>query len=123
MQNNNDNINSDNNNSNNNNDNNWQIDKSQDQAKCRRCSRVDNTINHIFSERSKLTQREYKRRLDWVGGRIHWEICWANGIHVKSKWYERQPEAVIENDSCKILLDFTVQTDYFITMAWHGFHW
>ena len=30
-------------------------------------------------------------------------------------WYEHQPEAVIENDSCKILWDFTVQTDHFIT--------
>ena len=38
-----------------------------------------------------------------------------NGIHVKSKWYEHQPEAVIENDSCKILWDFTIQTDHFIT--------
>ena len=36
------------------------------------------------------------------------ESCGANGIHVKS-----QP--VIENDSCKVLSDFTVQTDYFIT--------
>ena len=42
-------------------------------------------------------------------------MCRANGIHVKSKWYEHQPGAVIENDSCKILWDFTVQTDHFIT--------
>ena len=38
-----------------------------------------------------------------------------NGIHVKSKWYEHQPGTVIENDSCKILSDFTVQKDHFIT--------
>ena len=38
-----------------------------------------------------------------------------NRIHVKSKWYEHQPKAVIKNDSCKILWDFTVQTDHFIT--------
>ena len=29
--------------------------------------------------------------------------------------YEHQPEAVIENDSCKILRDFNVQTNHFIT--------
>ena len=46
---------------------------------------------------------------------MHWEICEANGIHVKPKWHEHQPEAVIENDSCKILWDYTVQTDQFIT--------
>ena len=38
-----------------------------------------------------------------------------NGIHVKSKWYEHQPQAVIENGSCKILWDFTVQADHFMT--------
>ena len=89
------------------------IDKSQEQKKCRMCSRAHETINHIVSECPKLAQ--YKKRHDWVGRRIHWEICRANGIHVRSKWYEHQPEAVIENDSCKILWDFTVQTDHFIT--------
>ena len=79
------------------------------------CSRADERIKYIISECPKLAQREYKRRHDWVGRRIHWEICRANGIHVRSKWYEHQPEAVIENDSCKILWDFTVQRDHFIT--------
>ena len=36
-------------------------------------------------------------------------------IHVKSKRYENQPEAVIEDDSIKIFWYFTVQTDHFIT--------
>ena len=91
------------------------IDKSQEQKKCRMCSRADETIDHIVSECPKLARGEYKRRNDWVERRIHWEICRANGIHVKSKWYEHQPEAVIGNDSCKIFWDFTVQTDHFIT--------
>ena len=78
------------------------------------CSRADERIKYIVSECPKLAQREYKRRHDWVGRRIHWEICRANGIHVRSKWYEHQPEAVIENDSCKILWDFTVKADHFI---------
>ena len=47
-------------------------------------------------------------------GNLWWEICGANGIHVKPTWYEHQPQAVIENDSCKILWDFTVETDHFI---------
>ena len=61
------------------------IDKSQEQTKCRMCSKADETINHIVSECAKLAQREYKRRHDWVGRRIHWGTCGANGIHVKSK--------------------------------------
>ena len=51
--------------------------------------------------------------MDWKA--YSFGICGANEIHVKSKWYEHQPEAVIENDSCKILWDFTVQADHFIS--------
>ena len=61
------------------------IDKSQEQTKCGMCSRADETINHIVSETPKLAQKEYERRHDWIGRRIHWDICGASGIHVKSK--------------------------------------
>ena len=91
------------------------IDKSQEQTKCRMCSRADKTINHNVSECPKLTQKEYTRKHVWIGRCIHRELCGANGIHFNSKWYEHQTEAVIENDSCKILRDFNVQTDHFIT--------
>ena len=59
------------------------IDKSQEQPKCRMCTRANETMIHIVSECPKLVQREYKRRHDWIRGRIHWEICRANGIHLK----------------------------------------
>ena len=78
------------------------------------CSRADETINHNVSECPKLAQKEYKRRHDRSGRRSNWEICGSNGIHV-NPWYEHQPETVIENESCKILWDFTAQTDHFIT--------
>ena len=38
-----------------------------------------------------------------------------NGIHVKPKWYKHQLEVIIDNNLCKILWDFTVQTDHFMT--------
>ena len=31
---------------------------------------------------------------------------------MKEKLYDHKPEVVMENDKCKILRDFTVQTDY-----------
>ena len=31
------------------------------------CNDRDETSNHIISERSKLAQKEYKTRHDWVG--------------------------------------------------------
>ena len=33
---------------------------------CRLCGDRDETINHIISECSKLAQKEYKARHDWV---------------------------------------------------------
>ena len=51
------------------------IDKTQQNSKCRLCCDIDETINHIISECSKLAQREYKVRHNWVGKVIHWEIC------------------------------------------------
>ena len=48
------------------------IDKMQQNSKCRLCGDRDETINHIISECSKLTQKEYKARHDWVGELIHW---------------------------------------------------
>ena len=51
------------------------IDKTQQNSKCRLCGDRDETINHIISECSKLAQREYKARHDWVGKMIYWEMC------------------------------------------------
>ena len=31
---------------------------------------------------------------------------------MKEKWYEHKPEVVMDNDKCKILWDFTVQTNH-----------
>ena len=51
------------------------IDKTQQNSKCRQCCDRDETIHHIISECSKLVQKEYKTRHDWVGKVIHWEMC------------------------------------------------
>ena len=51
------------------------IDKTQQNSKCRLCGDRDETIDHIISECSKLAQKEYKGRHNWVGKVIHWEMC------------------------------------------------
>ena len=51
------------------------IDKMQQNSKCRLCSDKDETITHIISECSKLAQKEYKTRHDWVGKVIHRKMC------------------------------------------------
>ena len=63
--------------------------------------------------KKKLSQKQFKRR--------HFRSEHAfieksvSEIHVKPKWYEHQSAVVIENDSCKILWDVTVQANHFLT--------
>ena len=51
------------------------IDKTQQNSKCRIYGDRDEIINHIISECSKLAQKEYKTRHDWVDKVIYWEMC------------------------------------------------
>ena len=59
-----------------------------------------------------LAQRKYKRRHDWVGRKIHWEVCRKIDLDVNEKWHKHEPEKAVENDYWKILWDFTIQTDH-----------
>ena len=47
------------------------IDKTQQNSCWRLCDDRDETINHIISKCSKLVQKEYQTRHDWVGKVIH----------------------------------------------------
>ena len=37
-----------------------------------------------------------------------------NGLDRAHKWYEHQPQSVLETDKIKVLLDFNVQCDHII---------
>ena len=85
------------------------IDKTQQNSKCRLCGDRDETINHI-SGCSKLAQKEYKTRHDWVGKVIHWEMC------KKFKFdHTNNPAPVLENDTHKIQWDFDIYADHLIS--------
>ena len=49
-----------------------------------------------------------------MGRKIHWELCRKYGLAASERWYEHQPVTVTENDSCKLLSDFSIQTDHVI---------
>ena len=87
------------------------IDKTRQNSKCRLCDDRDETINHIISECSKLAQKEYKTRHDWVGKVIHWEMCRKFQFEHTNKWYMHNPAPDLENDSQKLRWDFNIQTD------------
>ena len=82
------------------------IDKTQQNSKCRLWGDRDETINHIISECSKLAQREYKARHDWVGKVIHWEISKKFKFDHTNKWYMHNLAPVLENASNKLLWHF-----------------
>ena len=42
------------------------INKTQQNKRCRFCDDKDKKINHIISKSSKLPQKEYKTKHDWV---------------------------------------------------------
>ena len=91
------------------------IDKTQQNSKCRLCGDGDKTINHKISECSKLAQKEYKSRYDWVGKVIHWEMCKKFKFDDTNKWYMQNPASVLENETNKLLWDFGIQTDHLIS--------
>ena len=90
------------------------IDKSQKDTLCRLCKKADERIDHAFSGCSKLAQKEYKRRHDNLGKIVHWKLAGKRNFEAGDKWYEHEPESVLENEDYKILWDFSIQTDHVI---------
>ena len=91
------------------------IDKTQQNSKCRLHGDRDKTINHIISECSKLAQKEYKTRNNWVGKVIHWEMCKKFKFDHMNKWDMHNPAPVLENNPHKLLWDFDIHTDHLIS--------
>ena len=88
------------------------IDKSEGDSVCRVCRKVDESIDHIVSGCSKLVQKECTRRHDNLGKIVHWKLARKCNFEAGDKWYEHEPENVLENEDCKILWDFSIQTDH-----------
>ena len=84
------------------------IDKSQGDSLCRVCRKVDKSIDHIVSGCSKLAQKEYKRRHDNLGKIVHWKLARKSNFEAGEKWYEHEPESVLENEDDKILWNFSI---------------
>ena len=84
------------------------IDKTQQNSKCRLCGDRDETINHIISKCSKLAQKEYKTRYDWVGKVIDWEMGKKFQFDHTNKWYMHNLALFLESDTHKFLWDFHI---------------
>ena len=51
------------------------------------------TINYIIN----------KRRHDNIARLVHWTLCCKYDLSRSEKWYDHQPDGVVENETCKIL--------------------
>ena len=78
------------------------IDNSQQNSKYRLCGDRDETMNHITSEFSRLTQRDNKTRYDWVRKMIYRELSQKFKFDYTNKWLMHKPESVLENETHKI---------------------
>ena len=72
-------------------------------------------INLIISKCSKLEQKDYETRHDWVGMVIHWELCKNFKFNYTNKWYIHNSESVLKNETHKILWNFEIKTDLLIS--------
>ena len=72
-------------------------------------------INHIITEYSKLAQKEYKTRQDWIGKVIYWKLCKKLKSDHAKKWYVHNQEPVLENETHKLLWDFVIQTNHLMS--------
>ena len=81
------------------------------------CRKVDESLDHIVSGCSKLAQKECKRRHDNLGKIVRWKLARKCNFEAGDKWYEHDPESVLEHEGYKILWDYSIQSDHVIK-AW-----
>lgn len=80
--------------------------------KCRKCNTCAETIEHITSGCSVLAPTLYLKRHNQLAGIIHQKLMLKyNLITHESAYYTYQPNAVEENQICKIYWDKTIVTD------------
>ena len=89
------------------------IDKNQGDSLCRMCRKVDESIDYNVSGCSKLAQKEYMRRHN-PGKIVHSKLARKCNFQAGDKWYEYEPESVLEKEDYKILWDFSIHTDHVI---------
>jgi len=80
-------------------------------ASCCLCGSADETVDHLLTSCSVITQSCYKKCHDTVARIIYWELARRDGLECTNKYWDHFPQSVIQNDSINLLWDLTVQTD------------
>ena len=79
---------------------------------CRVCGEKLETVSHLASGCKELAKKQYVKRHDRVGLRVHWELCRKYGVDCARKWYEHMSKSVCVNEvgDVEIWWDRTVLT-------------
>ena len=80
------------------------IEKTAQSTLCRMGGKKNETVSHIVSECDKLAQKQYKRRHNNVTRIANWKLCGEYNLKRSERWYEHDPEGVVENEEVKIFV-------------------
>ena len=83
------------------------------------CHQANETISRIVSRCTKLAQAEYKTTHDnYVAIAAHGDLTGKCGFQQADKfldkWFEHEPESVLENEKYKLRWDCNIQTDHHV---------
>ena len=81
------------------------------QALCRLCKVKVEGVTHIVSLCSVLAGNQYRKRHNKIREKLHQLLCKKFEIKYEDKWFSHQPEPVLQNNKCKILWEYAIQTD------------
>ena len=88
------------------------IHKTSNDDQCRACKTLPETIYHIISACPVLARTKYIERHDNICRYIHVLIAEKYDLLAEyPKWYQYDPEPLLENETIKILWNFPIQTD------------
>ena len=90
------------------------IDKSQEVSLCKVRRNADESIDHIVVVVVSLHRRSTREDNDNLGKIVHWKLVRKCNFEAGDKWYEHEPESVLENGNYKVLWDFSIHTDQVI---------
>ena len=86
----------------------------QQNNKHRLCGDRDKMINPIIRECSIFALKEFKRRHDWFGKMIYWELNKKFKLGLTNKWYIYNVEYVLDSEMRKDFMDFEIKADKLI---------
>ena len=88
----------------------YSIDKTSGTPRFRLCKENVESVTLIISPWPNLAKKQYRKRHDKVAKKIYWLLCKKFQLECNDKWYEHVTDSVLENEGCKILWDFPIQT-------------